>query len=600
MPDKVLTKIEIQPGINKNDTEYKAENYWVSGDKVRFRFNNAEKLGGWRTLNLNRNIEGVTRAFHSWTDLDGQAFLAAGTHNHLYLVTGNSLSDITPVQGVFTLASSFITTADSRTIEVSTNLFQPITGDFVNFTSETSASGSNINGEYQVTSTGSGTFEFTASTSATGSVVDDGKSTNVELLLEAGAAQIGAYGGYSSSTYGSGPYGQSPYEVRTDITIRLWSLDNYGEDLIAAPRGGKIYRWDRTSTISVRASVMSSNAPVKNNVVIVAQPLPYVVSYGCSAPNNGPFDPLRIRWSDIDDINQWEASSGNSAGDYRIAAGSEIVGVQKTKKEIIVFTDKSAFTQEFTGDTDVFSFELLGTNCGLVGQNAAIDVNGTVYWMSYGSFYRYDGTIRPLRSTLDKAIFEQDSSCAVDYDNKDKIYCGINSEFYEIWWFYPCLGSVNGDNDRYVIFNYQEGTWYDGSLNRTAWIDSDIFSRPIGIETSGGIYQHELGSNDGNSILYSFVKSGQIDIEDGDELMYIDKFVPDFRQTGPLDITFQSYKYPYDTPRTKGPYSFLPTTKQRRVRARGRALNMQIESSSLNGDYQVGALRFNIVPDGER
>mgnify|MGYP001575530294 CR=1 FL=1 len=408
--------------------------------------------------------------------------------------------------------------------------------------------------------------------------------------------------------YGAGPYGgnyattsdigwnETPTSVSGGLEAELttWSLDNFGEDLFCTPKGGKIYRW-RRSEINERASAVSG-APTKNNFTLIAEPTPYLVTYG-TCVLGGAFDPLLIRWPDLDDFTKWTPSITVTAGDYRIQGGSKIIGAVKTKRETLVFTDDVVYSQTLEGGDNIFNFERLGDNCGLLSQNAAIDVNAVVYWMGTGSFYRYGGAVEPFRTPIDEAIFDRTKDTSLNYSQKEKIYSGINPRFNEVWWVYP--SKFSDENDRYIIYNYQDDLWVDGTINRTTWIGGDIFEQPIATDEDGFMYYHESEPKNADSlVMRSWIKTGIFDIED--KLFFIDKYIPDININEKMNMTVIGKKYPNAPTITKGPFMITNDTQKINLRLRARQLQLMYESSVLNGDFEFGLQRINIQPDGER
>lgn len=528
MTDGVLKKLDIIPGINKNVTDFQGEARFVDGDKVRFYRGTVQKIGGWKVLSTTSNANGVARAIHTWTDLQGERELVIGTNQELALFrNGSDYQDITPSDFVPGLASNIAAFGWGA---------GPWSGDFAPVSVVTSA-------------------------------------------------DLG---------WGEAPTSVSAGLGLVEIKLTQWSLDNFGEDLIANFRGGRIYRW-RRSQPSTPASVVN-NSPRANNILI-SEPAPYLVAYG-TCTETGPFDPLLVRWADLNDFTQWEASANNTAGDFRIQGGSEILATEKTKRETIVFTDDVVYSQRFIGGDTVFAFERLANNAGIIAQNASIEVNSVVYWMGNGSFFKYSGTVTPIVTSLDEAIFNRNRATSINFFQKDKVYAGINSEFNEIIWLYPSRDS--DECDRYIIYNFLEDVWYDGSLDRTTWTNSDVFELPVATNTSSVLYEHEFGKNDEDNILVAWVKTGIFDIADGDELLFINKFVPDMIQTGPVNLTLRGRKYPNAAMIDKGPFTISQSTRKVDLRLRARQMQFSVSSSSLDGDFDWGVHRVNIRPDGER
>ena len=395
-------------------------------------------------------------------------------------------------------------------------------------------------------------------------------------------------------------WGQSPVSVsgnqpgQIESKITQWSLDNFGEDLISNFRGGRIYRWRRSD--STAGSSVVNNSP-SSNLISIAEPAPYLVAYG-TCTETGPFDPLLVRWPSLNNFSDWNASAGNDAGDFRLQGGSEILGVTKTKRETVIFTDDVVYSQRFVGAAGPFAFERLAKNAGIIGRNAGIEVNSVVYWMGNSSFFKYQGTVTPIRTTLDEAIFNRTRDTSINFFQKDKVYAGINSQFNELIWLYPSRDSI--ECNRYVIYNYIENLWYDGTIDRTTWTDGDIFELPLATDSQARIYEHEFGKNDNGNVMKSWIKTGVFDIEEGDKLLFINRFVPDANQIGPLTLTLQGRKYPNDSLIQKGPYEFSQNTDKIDFRLRARQMQFTVSSSTLDGDFDFGIHRINIRPDGER
>lgn len=605
MSEGVLTKIKVLPGINRGVTEYQAEGAWVSADKMRFHQDIPEKLGGWAKKPSDNSYYGVARAIHPWADLDGVQRVALGTHNSVWIEQGGLYSDITPIRTSLKEVSCFSGTAGSNVVNVSMNTHGGQVDDLIKIETsvELNDSGQTVSaGHYKIVSAGVNHFDVSLPSTevATSTFTQEGNvSVRIQFLLNAGLKSNGAKYGYGAGTYGTSTYG-TPKPVGSGVAqkIRQWSFDNWGEDLLMNQKEGSLYYYEVSS--SDRASVVN-NAPTKNHFMFLSHPARHIVLCG-TCTQNGDFDPMLVRWSDSDDYTEWTAAATNGAGDFRLQKGSLLVGALPAKKEHVLFTDEGAYSMTYTGAPFYFGFDRLGSNCGLVSFNAGVDLNGTLFWMSDTSFYMYDGTVKELSSTLDEAIFSPSNNLRLNLDQKEKVFCGANTEFSEIWWFYPA--GTNTENSRYVIFNYETGAWYDGNIVRTTWADSGIFQNPIATcdtSVSTSYYQHEFGANDDGVAMGSFIKSGELQIGEGDTLMYVDQFVPDFTTNAPLKITFTAKKYPQSGEEfVKGPYNINPTTEKKSIRLRGRSMNFQIQCSLIDAEYRLGDSRIRVSEDGER
>jgi hypothetical protein len=442
------------------------------------------------------------------------------------------------------------------------------------------------------------------------------KAKNNITLGESEATGSSGPTGNLSVTYGASGWNR-PRAGVGGLNLRQWSLDNWGEDALACLRDGEMYFWDATNGVTTRMDDLTDLAeaatagsgkfvPVDNKFMLVAQPSRFVVAFGSDIFDPAGLtwvqDPLIIRWAEQETYLNWEITDTNTAGEYRLPKGNQIIGAVQTRGEIVVFTDTDVYSMTFVGGTDIFQFEHLGSNVSSISQHSAVDVNGLVMWMGLDDFYIYDGTIRPIESTLDEAIFDQDGAYKLNNSQKEKVYAGVNKEFHEVWWFYPDNG--NTENSRYVVYNYLEKTWYDGTLDRTAWIDRSIFDYAYSLDASGILYSHENGKDDDGAPLTAFLTTSYFDIEDGQNIMYIDRVLPDIKlpDNRSIDISILTKMYPHPTASitTKGPYSFDNTQNKISLRARGRQAAIKYEVNATGGDFEVGKVRLGVQPDGGR
>lgn len=600
-----ITKFNIAPGINKNTTELDAEGIYVSCSLVRFFYGKPEQIGGWEKENFSGTIKGVTRHLHTWTDLDEQSYLGVATHKELGLLTGGIFYDITPIAASVCGSNVLNTTSGDDEIIVSLNPTGAAAGDFFVFAEVTaSQEGVDFTSIYEITSVGAAHFTFNASSSAAGTCANAGGTTRVDFLLPTGNQSNGAAFGWGAGTWdtagasASAGWSDPRGGVGASVAMRQWSTDNWGEDYIANPRGGKIYFWEASVGPETRAGLISSAAPSVVNITVVAQNGRHVIAAG-THDVSGDFDPMLIRWSDSEDFTTWIAGATNEAGEFRLENGSFIIGLQETRGQVLIFTDESLYEMNRVGGNSVFSFRDLGRHNGLMGQNASVDVNGVVYWMAYNSFQYWDGNLHTLPCTVQEFIFDPNSEGSINTDQKEKVYCETNREFNEVWWFYPSKGST--ENDRYVVFNYLEQTWYIGKLERTAFHDVDIFSRPFATDSSGNLFIHEQGSDDDTAAMNWILKSSFFDIQDGDELMFVDRYVPDNSFNKEYNIEFSYKKYPQDSESfSKGPFKIFPTTRKIHPRIRGRQMQICYTGGVQGGVWRGGSDRLAVKPDGGR
>jgi hypothetical protein len=322
---------------------------------------------------------------------------------------------------------------------------------------------------------------------------------------------------------------------------------------------------------------------------------------------------MLIRWSDQENFTQWTASTTNTAGSQRLGEGSRIISAKKTRNEILVWTDQALHSMQFVGPPFTFGFRLLGTDCGAVGLNSAVVVNDTAYWMSEGRFMIYRGSIQELPCSVKNYVFSD-----INTAQNTQVYAGENNEFNEVIWFY--CSSNSSQVDRYVIYNYQEQVWYIGNLSRSAWVDQGVFSIPQATEydasstaatsdtlngVSAGrsfIYEHETGESDNGNVMSTFITSGDVDIADGDQFMFIRGYIPDFKNLqGTVKMNLLSREFPTDTQTQSGEKDITTSTKQINTRSRGRQVAVKISSNSTVDDrWRFGTLRVDARPDGKR
>ena len=617
-----LQKLQFRPGIVRDTTNYTNEGGWFDGDKVRFRLGLPETIGGWTRFTTTALL-GVCRDLHSWTSLSGTKYVGAGTNLKLYVVVGNDPVDITPIRATTTAGDvTFAATDGSTTLTVTDTGNGVFLNDFVTFSGAVSLGGAItagvLNQEYQVTSIADAdTYTITSAVTANASDTGNG-----------GTAVIGAYqintgldSSASGSGWGAGVWGRGTWSSPADVTVpgaqlRLWSMDNFGEDLIANVRGGGIYYWDTSSGTGTRAvdiaSLSGNNQPEVANIVLVSERDRHVIAFGCDPQGDpGNQDPLIIRFSDQESFTDWEARDNNTAGELRIGTGSEIIAAVQTKQQVIVFTDRSVSALQFIGAPFTFGLTEVSTNTSIASQNAAVAFGDDVYWMGDQSFYRYDGNVRPIPCPVEEYVFS-----GMNISQRAKVTAADNSKFNEVWWFYPSASSDT--NDKYVIYNYVENSWYYGDLARTAWSDNAVSNLPIAASTDGYLYFHENGLDDGStnppSAIKSYIESSAIDIGDGDQFMFLSRLLPDltFRNStaaSPLaTFTVSARDFPGDSfgqTNSGGAVRSATApveqfTEQLFFRLRGRSMSLKIESDNVGTQWRLGTPRADIRPDGRR
>ena len=621
-----LTRLFLKPGIDSQNTEYGAEGGWIEGDFIRFRYGLPEKLGGWTLFNnADSYLVGLVSDIITWNALDASPYAAVGTTRKLYVFFGGFWTDITPIRLTTSAGDvTFAASTGSTTITVSDTAHGAIQGDFVTF-SGVDASGLGgaitqaiLQSEFEITSIiDADSYTITSPVAANGSDSGDG-----------GAAVVGAYQinigsdvSFFDFGWGTGSWGENTWNTPRSqgsgvfLQSRVWKLDTFGEDLICQVVNGGIFRWDLSSGLATRAQAIS-NAPTKSTYALVSTPDRHLVCFGTESDIGTPSsqDPMFVRFSNQEDINTFEETATNTAGGQRLTDGSRIVSALRSRGQILIFTDTSIHGMQYVGPPYTFGFQQLGANCGCIGPHAAVDVNGLAFWMGVEAFYIFDGTVKKMPCSVQDYVFKD-----INLVQGTKATAGVNSQFNEVTWWY-CSANTNFIN-RFVSYNYLENTWHTGTMARTAWTDIGTYSKPIAAEyfptntestlttiyglTAGRslMYNQEDGVNGNNSAITAFIKSGYFDLGDGDNMVFMRRFVPDFKnQEGNLTVNLFLRAYPQATEALSSldPYVITPTTQKIDTRARGRQISLKITSNETDTNWRYGTLRVDVQPDGLR
>ncbi len=439
---KQIVDLPVEAGVYTEQTARGATGRWKDADKVRWRYGLPQKIGGWTQVGVGP-FKGLVRKIWDWTTIDKRNIAALGTESKLYLYDANVLYDVTPVRRVTSLNNPFDTTISSTTVTVTDATHGAFLGDYVRFSGASAVGGITIDGEYQITAIiDTDTYEIEHTSAATSSATGGGV---VSMAYDISVGKtVSTFGlGWGTGVWSQGTWGTPRISSNVRQPLRTWSLDNWGEDLIANPRGGGIYWWDRSTGQNSRAVILE-DAPDRANFIIVSQRDRHLFALGCTDWFTGQFDPLLIRWCSKEDLNDWIPTSTNTAGDLRIYRGSEIVGSIRTRGEILVFTDVSVHQINYLGGNSVYGVQVAGENVSLLGPNAAIEVDYRVFFMAEADFYMYDGVLRPIPCDVRNYVYKN-----LTVSQKDKVFAGINREFNEIWWFYPAK-----DNDTYFEVDF--------------------------------------------------------------------------------------------------------------------------------------------------
>ena len=612
-----LVDLKFQPGIDKQDTAYSAgdQRKYVDSNLVRFHYGKPERWNGWSYLpDPNKTIVGVVRDTHSWIGLDGTRYLALGTDRKLYLYSGSALYDITPIRETAALTNPF-TTNGTTTVTVTDANHGAIEGDFVTFDSFSAIDGLDMNNEFEVTTyVDANTYKVTHTDTASGSTSGGGGSGNANYQINIGPT-ASTYGyGWGTDTWSAGKWNEPSTSSEITIAARSWSLDNFGEDLIATVLNASTYIKDLSGSIDARATALS-NAPTASRFSLVSTDTRHLMIFGTETTigDTATQDDLLFRFSDREDATDYTPVATNEAGSLRISDGSRIVGAVKSSGQILVWTDTSLHGIQFVGTPFTFGLRQLGANCGLIAQHAAVEINGRSYWMSDNSFYMYDGVVKKMPCSVQDYVFDD-----LSYTNRNDIACGINTAFNEIIWYYPSANATA--IDRGAAYNYLENTWYTVNIGRTTWLGAYVFENPIATEydasvtanvstilglTAGAsyIYEHESGNNqaDGTAIS-AFLTTGSVEIADGDQLMSVSRLVPDFDNlTNNMTATLTLEQYPQSAANVTTTGTITSTTEKIDVRGRGRAVKIKYETNTVNDTaWRLGSTKLQLRPDGRR
>lgn len=614
-----LLRLFLKPGVDKQNTEYGAEGGWVDSDHVRFRYGLPEKVGGWQsfTPDVTYFLGAVTDIF-TWNALDGSPYAIIGTTRKLYAYNGGSWKDITPIRDTAT-GVTFDTTNGSTTVTVNDPTHGAIVGDFVTFDNVTGDPGgipnASLENEFEIQSVIGANSYTILSPVAASSTASAAGTADAEYQINIGAETAVFDYGWGVGTWGLSTWGTPRPVANLTLIPRVWKFDAFGEDVICQIVDGGVYYFDTSAGTGTRATVLAG-APTKSKYALVSTPDRHLVCFGTESTVGTPStqDPLLVRFSNQEDASTFTETATNTAGAQRLTDGSSILSAVRSRGQILIFTDTSLHGMQYVGPPFTFGFQQLGANCGCIGPHAAVDVNGIAYWMGKEAFYAFDGTVKKLPCTVQDYVFKD-----INLVQGFKANAGVNSQFNEVTWWYCSFTSDYVD--RYVTYNYMEDVWSVGSMPRTSWSDIGTFEKPIASQnfpestentlttiyglTPGRsvIYTQEVGYNADGQPIDAYVQSGYFDIGDGDQMLFMKRFIPDFKnQVGNLDVNLLLRPFPAATasPSSLDPYPITPTTEKVDTRARGRQISLKIRSYAVDTNWRFGTMRVDIQPDGLR
>ena len=615
-----INKLQFRPGIDKQNTQYGAEGGWVDCDMVRFRYGVPEKIGGWSPA-VGTNLIGAARDIHTYTDLAGDSLAIIGTDRKLYTYYDNNFYDITPLST--TIPAVFTFTSATTIVNVLATSNGAIAGDFVTFSTVSGVNvvnitNANMQQEFEIQNiVDSNNFTINVATIATpGAVTTSGTAAGAAFQINIGS-DITTIG----NGWGAGAWGFSTWNTPRPAGVitanpRIWQIDNFGEDILATIVGGKTYYFDTSAFISPRntRATLLANAPTQSNFMTISPRDRHVIFFGTQTTpgTTGTYDPMAVLFGSQESTTDFIPNATNTAGFQRLSSGNRIVTAVPTRGDILILTNTSAHSMQFVGPPFTFSFKQIGTNCGTLSAHSAVEAENVVYWMSDGAFYLFDGVVKEIPCSVQDYVFQD-----LNEDEHSIIYAGVNLDFSEVNWFYASGSSTA--IDRIVTYNYLEKLWTIGTLARTTWASKDVFANPLAtryypnsttlaqptvIGLTAGVstlYDQEKGTNDDTSPITAFITSGDVDIVDGDNSMFIKRYIPDFKdQSGGLNMQFLVRQYPGATQTVASSTVVNSSTTKVDMRARGRQVAIKIVSSDLNTKWRYGTLRIDGQQDGLR
>lgn len=622
-----LLKLQLRPGINRETTDYGNSGGYYDCNLVRFRNGQPESIGGW-TRFTSEVAAGTWRSLFPFSLLDGNRYYAGGTNLKYYIVRGNGLVDITPIRATSTINNNpFATAIGTTTVTVTDTAHGAVINDFVTFSGSSGTIGGvpvgEFNAEHQITSIiDANSYTISVTTTATSSVSGGGASVSAAYQINTGLDTTVLGNGYGTGGYGVFGYGLGSTSSVVTGSLRLWSQDNFGEDIIFNVRDGGIYYKDMSLNVTTRAVNLTSLAgasgvPIVAKQVLVSNNDRHAVAFGCNPVDSVVQDRLLARWAETENLALWTPDTTNTAGSIRFDSGSEFVTAVEATNEILVFTDVALHSFKFIGPPYTFGQTLIGTNISLIGPNAVVSSRSVVYWMETGVRFRvYDGTIHDLPCDVRTYV-----ASILNMSQTQKIVAGANRQFTEVYFHLP----VDGEDEVnfYLVCNLEGATpvWYYGyfgSQGRTTWLDAFFENTPLAGAPDGYIYAHDTGAVDGSVMpsikLEDYLESSVYEIGQGDDFMFISRYIPDFDFTNSsaanpgLTVTLTKRDYPgspFETGVVTGITRSVAMpveqyTAKNDIRLRARSVQYRVESSVLGTAWAQGVPRVYLDKDGKR
>lgn len=623
MPEPI--KIQFKPGINRETTDYGNTGGWYDCNLARVKSGTWESVGGWTRFTTDQ-AEGTFRSLFPFTTLDGGTFYGAGTNLKYYLIRGVSLNDITPLRETVTINNNpFSVSVGDTTVTVTDTAHGAVANDFVTYSGATGPIGgvpaADFNTEHQiVTIIDADSYTIVVATTPSGTATGGGAAVSAAYQINTGLDTTVLGNGWGTGVWGGSPgsvgWGEGSDSSVVTSQLRLWSEDNFGENLLYNVRNGGIYYKDMSGAVSARGVNITTlgDGPSVAMQILVSDNDRHAIAFGCNPVDSATQDRLLARWCDAEDIGEWTPDTTNSAGSLRFDGGSTFMKAVETTTELLIFTDTTLHSMKYIGSPYTFGQVRVGTNVQLIGPNAVVSTGSETFWMANGRFQMYDGVVRDIPCTVRSYIFS-----ILNNAQTEKIMAGINRQFGEVWWHIP----VNGGSEVnfYVVFNYAEGYWYYGSFNdegRTTWLDAWYETMPLAGAPDGYIYLHESGAVDGSvtptAMLDSYLQSSVFELGNGWDFMYVSRVIPDFDFNGStaaapqVTMSFAKRDYP-GSDFVDGPSKTIDVTvigppgeytTKRDVRFRTRSTQLTVSTSAAGTLWQMGVPRLFANPDGQR
>ena len=624
-------KFQMLPGINREGTAFSAQGGWFDGNLVRFRKGYPEKIGGWIKEQVATYL-GTGRALHAWVSLATTKYLSVGTTVKYYVKEGDNFYDVTPIRATTSAGDvTFSASNGSSTVTVADTSHGASKGDYVTYSGAASLGGlviaAALNQEYSIDSiVNANSYKIIAKDTDGDTITANSSDSGNGGSSVVGAYQIsvGLDNYVSGSGWSAGPWGDGTYGSASGLAfnnqLRIWTHDNFGEDLIINPRAGGIFYWTENNGTSVRAKSLddlgATLPPTLALQTLVSDIDRHVICLGADplddagVARTSAIDPMFICWCDQENINQWEPTYTNTAGSLRLSAGTQIVGGLRSRQEILIWTDDALYNMRFIGPPYTFGVNLINQGIGLISPKGAINAPPGVFWMDRSGFYSYTGTVSRVSCSVHEYVFTD-----FNQEQSFKVFAFLNRQFNEVGWFYPSGDSL--EIDRYVTYNYQEKVWSYGLLTRYAWLDEGVqpYPRATGVDTSNYVYKHETGNDaDGSPMDNVYIESGDFALDGiGNTYTQIQNAIPDVRFIGDggsdqvVNFVLKTRNFPNETLTTKSTSQVTASTTKLDLRGRARQAVVRLESDDdattnerLGVGWRLGDMRLNTRSDGRR